>query len=361
MKNDHPDMRWAKKPSILQCISGTLKYASDFGKNLFLILFIGGPLFIGIGFTQKRDAGIFFIGGLICIGLISLWISLYVKQEWGEFHKNCNAQQNSEKQQIRFSELKGLTKLFEMDLQDQKDYQEGIKAARELGSIIAHSTVQEKEHDWAIHGGIASGIAGPFAGAAAAIDVIQQNAEIRERNEANKQWGLKQQRFFENLASQAERKSPIAQSMSQIEKEYIAEFRWPVWQLFSCIEFCNTHTDVDAVTGAVFIKTNWSQNDRSLCIDGSLRAKLYVDGKCVGCGHMALPKTGTATGKGTLEAICTNPSLQGRYDVIIEPIDLWELASTSNHIIPQNDDYTVSSHEAEVKRFAAAYKKELIG
>lgn len=360
MRYDHTGMRWAKKSSIAQCISGILEDAPSIGQFLFFMLFMGGPLFIGIGFASKKDAEVFFIIGVICLVLISLWILLYVETKWADFHKKCTDQQNEEEKQIRFAEYKGLTKYHEMDLQDQLDYQAGIKAMRELGAIIASSTVQKKEHDWAIHGGIASGIAGPFAGAAVAIDVMQKNAEIREKNEANKQWGLQQQSFYNDLASQAAKKFPTAKSMSQIEKEYIAEFRWPVSQLFSCLEFSNVCTEVDKVTGAVSIKVDWVQKDKSICIDGSLRAKLYVDGKCVGCGYMILPKVGTVLGKGTLEALCTDPHLQGKYDVKMEPIDLWEFGAASNHIVPQKDNYTVSSHEAEVKNYEDAYKKELI-
>lgn len=40
----------------------------------------------------------------------------------------------------------------------------------------------QKEKDWAVHGGIAQGIAGPAAGAVTAMNVMRENEKIREQN-----------------------------------------------------------------------------------------------------------------------------------------------------------------------------------
>ena len=52
---------------------------------------------------------------------------------------------------------------------------------KKLSSIGAAYT--RKETDWAVHGGIASGIAGPAAGVAVASEIQRRNAQIRESNE----------------------------------------------------------------------------------------------------------------------------------------------------------------------------------
>ncbi len=67
-----------------------------------------------------------------------------------------------------------------------KEIEEGRKAAMELGVMISQSAAQEKTSDWAIAGGIASGIAGPAAGLAVAADTMRRNSEIETRNQANR-------------------------------------------------------------------------------------------------------------------------------------------------------------------------------
>lgn len=55
------------------------------------------------------------------------------------------------------------------------------------GAKAVMSASQQKEKDWAVHGGIANGIAGPAAGVATAINIQAQNAQIRAQNKANLQ------------------------------------------------------------------------------------------------------------------------------------------------------------------------------
>lgn len=45
-----------------------------------------------------------------------------------------------------------------------------------------YTPVLEKEKNWATHGGIASGLAGPGAGIATALNTMQENEKIKERN-----------------------------------------------------------------------------------------------------------------------------------------------------------------------------------
>ena len=40
----------------------------------------------------------------------------------------------------------------------------------------------EQEHDWAVMGGLANGLAGPGAGIATAVNAQIENAQIRARN-----------------------------------------------------------------------------------------------------------------------------------------------------------------------------------
>ena len=58
---------------------------------------------------------------------------------------------------------------------------EAEEYTKKMGAIGAVYT--QKETDWALHGGIASGIAGPTAGVAVATDIQRRNEQIRASNE----------------------------------------------------------------------------------------------------------------------------------------------------------------------------------
>lgn len=67
-----------------------------------------------------------------------------------------------------------------------KKKEEVVKAMRELGVILSTSAYQEKPKDWALLGGIASGVAGAGAGMAVALDTMAENERIEVRNAQNR-------------------------------------------------------------------------------------------------------------------------------------------------------------------------------
>lgn len=81
---------------------------------------------------------------------------------------------------------------------ERADALERAKTLR-AGAQAIMSASQQKEHDWAIHGGIASGIAGPAAGLAAAADIQAKNAQIRAQNEANVVFSSRNQKQYLQL------------------------------------------------------------------------------------------------------------------------------------------------------------------
>ncbi len=66
-------------------------------------------------------------------------------------------------------------------------YEDGQKAMRELGMILGSSAAQESKKDWAVLGGIASGIAGAGAGVAVAANAMAENAAIERRNKQSRE------------------------------------------------------------------------------------------------------------------------------------------------------------------------------
>ena len=82
---------------------------------------------------------------------------------------------------LKFYGLNGIEKRKEMLRALMRKADKNRKEAEMMASM-ASRTMLQKEHDWATHGGIASGIAGPAAGIATALDIQAKNAVIREQN-----------------------------------------------------------------------------------------------------------------------------------------------------------------------------------
>lgn len=96
-----------------------------------------------------------------------------------------NAKKDEERSEYnelnKYSGLNGRDKRIAILSAERADALERAKTLR-AGAQAIMSASQQKEHDWAIHGGIASGIAGPAAGLAAAADIQAKNAQIRAQN-----------------------------------------------------------------------------------------------------------------------------------------------------------------------------------
>jgi len=107
----------------------------------------------------------------------------------------------------RYVGLHGKEKLRRMLIDIQPAYREFHSS----GAIM-----YKKESDWAIAGGIASGIAGAAAGVAAAADVQRKNAEVRAYNESVKGDVERIDSWLRDNAESNNRKRAIIQS--QIDK-----------------------------------------------------------------------------------------------------------------------------------------------
>lgn len=305
---------------------------------------------------------------LIALSVVWLGIWLVYRQRVRELErekearrkKKLDVQTAQEQKEKRVANMEGLSKYRQIELYDAREHRAGVAAMRQLGVIMQQSVYQEKEKDWAVLGGIADGIAGPAAGIMAAANAMQDNAKIRADNAARREWGARQNARFQDFASEIEKESPSVLSMAELQKKYEANLSWAPSTLFSFIKLNDTKTEVDALTGAVTVSTSWSQDDKSICIDGSFRAKLYTnDGKCAGCAYLVLPKTGTARFKGQLSGICVSPKPSASYTVEIEPANLWELSLKEKPVSRVTDNLTVEEHKKLVSDSEAKFLSEV--
>lgn len=305
-----------------------------------------------------------FFAIVTCFLILRVWINykknVPIREAEAERKKKLEEQTQREQQETQLAHLEGLAKYHHMDVEDARRYQEGIEAMRLLGSIIPQSVYQEKEKNWAILGGIADGIGGPAAGIATAAKAIQDNVRINAENAARREWAAKQSAFYHNLACEAESKSPTPLSMSELQKKYKAILSWAPSTLHSLITLSDIKTNVDELTGAVTVSASWQQDDKSICIDGAFRAKIYTDsGDCAGCAYLVLPKAGTIKFSGVLSGICARPIPSNIYSVVIEPANLWELASKKNYTDITTDNLTYPERRKIVEDSEAEFQNEL--
>lgn len=193
-------------------------------------------------------------------------------------------------------------------LQLKKEAEEYTKKMSAIGTAFT-----QKETDWAVHGGIASGIAGTAAGVAVAADIQRKNAEIRAANE----------QFHETVANAAG--SYLAQNRTQIRALEEQAAHWdeeaekaklklieeqPQDQLLEMLNPRVLKTEVSE-TGAIILMV--STNAASLeiyetvkaTIDGSFKINI-IDGENVaGEAYITLPFKGSEN-SATLTGICTN-------------------------------------------------------
>ena len=258
-----------------------------------------------------------------------------VDQQHQEFEDSSHRWKiNEEKHQYetltRFANFIGRGKRIAML---RAEYTEALAYAKKAtgGTNALISATQQKELDWATHGGIASGIAGPAAGLATALDIQAKNEKIRAQNEAN----LKafapvylSSMNSESLAwSAVDRiKAQIAETETKLVASDSAE------NCFERLRFSQTSVKTSE-TGTCFVETK-VKLDREFCIFGDVNA--VVDGTVIACildgqqeigrAPLVLPKWGVSSTETTLSGCCLfcgKPN--AHYSVRFEAGNLWAM------------------------------------
>jgi UPF0716 family protein affecting phage T7 exclusion len=189
---------------------------------------------------------------------------------------------------------------------------------------------QQKEKDWALHGGIASGIAGGFAGAASAMSIQAQNAEIRAQNAANLE-ALQPLLMAGAMSSMkcAERARELASAIEAAKIKLVSETSSST--VFDQLNFSDTEVTVTE-TGTCIVKTTVRASD-DFCIyddvkaviDGTIRAKIYDGETCIGTAPIVFPTYGVrlSTGVSGMCLFCGEPGKT--YRVEFGPGNLWAM------------------------------------
>lgn len=191
---------------------------------------------------------------------------------------------------------------------------------------------EQVDNNWAIHGGVASAIAGPVVGAVMAADakqrIDQRNAKNAELSHLNMQLFLLKAQ--EIKAKQNDEKENLEHWQNELRKIKYAMEEWQDEN--HLLNVLNPTVEECAITktGAVKIHLRFASTsglrifgEKPACIDGSIKVILKKDSKVCGTAICCLPYLGT-TYNWHAKCICTETTdPNAKYEITFEPNKLW--------------------------------------
>lgn len=194
---------------------------------------------------------------------------------------------------------------------------------------------KQKESDWAVLGGMASGIAGGAAGVATAIDVQQRNSEKRAYNQqlgsaVGQLAGNSIMQITQEKSNAESRKNHWEQSLEKAQRALFEDL--PADTLMSCLAF-HVEQKKKSETGAVRLKINVKQKkelfvygDASAVVDGCVQVLVVDDNKTVAKGVLTFPYSGSSTYGDDFDVVCfNNAPVPQNYKVRFEPYNIWAI------------------------------------
>ncbi len=202
--------------------------------------------------------------------------------------------------------------------------------------LAAGVSFQEKEHDWAIAGGIANGLAGGAAAISTAMEIQQKNAEIRARNEANQKAYINSimPAHMRLTGKQVDIEKDLKELENKLEKIKIKLVENSNEQeLLNMITFKNINVNFSD-TGAFTVNASSTvrkpitmYENTNATIDGTVQVDLFQDGQSVGKAVLVAPINGF--NNASLQGIClanNNTAQKDKpYKIKIKPYHLWKV------------------------------------
>ena len=230
---------------------------------------------------------------------------------------------------VKYAHLTGRDKRITM-LTDSMN--ELLKKAGVLSSGMTSlaAGTQKKESDWATLGGIASGIAGPAAGLATAVDVQAKNARIRAQNKANLEAAMPLLMQISDLSSDLQHQAKELQDKIALTQEKLVSDE-SSGTVFDMLKVKVGSVNVSE-TGAfrIFAKVSAKKplkmyGSTPAFADGTLEAHLMDGNTEVGTALLVFPVDGVQYGSDEcLFGIGLSGAQQGKdYHVTFQPHRLW--------------------------------------
>ncbi len=200
------------------------------------------------------------------------------------------------------------------------------------GGETIYRSSKGKESSWAIHGGIASGIAGPVAGIAVAADVERRNQEIRNRNNQLADTIIQMQsislnNIYQTKAQAEEELKYWTNKLEDVKIKLIGDIKGKaLLEKMSpkIVSLEKSITDNVLVDVRLIPPNNLTIYDGvRAVVDGSFKVEIYADNEKVGSAVCALPFEGLTYDK-TFKVVCSNISkTSDHYTAKVLPHHLW--------------------------------------
>ena len=245
------------------------------------------------------------------------------------YSKTQQEEQAKQVENTQFIETRGIQKRVEICRYNIQRLDNLIKDLNKHLNQVGRGmdSLKGKETDWAVAGGVASGIAGPAAGLATALNVQEKNRAIRENN--NMIAGLTNAMIgpiFNQLSNARSEKERWEQRLDQTSMTLMEE--QPAENLMKALTI-DIISESTSVTGAVTVKLQGRQNksvtiygDVDAVVDGYIRVLVKADGRTVAQGNYVLPFEGAANFRADVICIGKSP-VPTNHIIQIEPGCLW--------------------------------------
>lgn len=251
-----------------------------------------------------------------------------MKKEQERLAKLRKSEEEEERELTKFAKYKGREKRIAMIKELMIPHlQEIEKQSRNVQ--IATGVPLQKEHDWAVAGGIAQGIAGPAAGVVTALNTQAKNEEIRSQNAKNLYAAAQVYGFAKKRIEEQEKEiAKINARITEVEVKLIDESLEA--SLMDFLDISSVTTKISE-TGAVTVTASVKKNKKVIIydnvdaiIDGTIAAELYQSDKFIGTALLVFPMDGMGSGK--LSGICLCHAKQGeKVEVKFRPYHLWAM------------------------------------
>ena len=228
-----------------------------------------------------------------------------------------------------YSELIGKEKRIAMLRNQAFILERSAKRQNDYANMLLSST-QQKEHDWALWGGAASGLGGFGAGVATAADMQLKNMQIRAENEMRLKAAMPAYMSVTGSAQENRKNAEVIwKEIDGIKLKLMSDDSSD--ELMKKITFSNTDIVVSE-TGAAMVCTLASipskfkiLGDVPAVIDGTIIAKIYDGDILCGTAQLVLPVYGLGQNI-PLNGICTDCCKPGRtYSVKFVAKNLWAM------------------------------------
>ena len=235
-----------------------------------------------------------------------------------------------------FSSYKGQEKKIAILTKEYNETARSLQGTKDAISVTLAPPL-EKEHDWAVMGGLASGLAGPGAGIATAVNAQIENAQIRARNSQLLQETADIRGRM--LVAIAEQKDALQTKCSELDALINATKTKLIGKdspeaCLKALHFENTKIAVSktgtcTVDAKVGLKRSeyYIFGDVKATIDGTIQGEIYDGSEKIGTANLVLPLDGIPDANMIeIKGICLFCGQPGKkYTVKFNADNLWAM------------------------------------